>query len=38
MEMPDRDKDPILITKSKKVRAVLVCYEDTWIEVYFGCL
>ncbi len=26
--MLDRDKDPILITKSKKVRAVLIRYED----------
>ena len=28
LEQLDRDKDPILITKSKKVRAVLIRYED----------
>jgi len=28
LELLDRDKDPILITKSKKIRAVLIRYED----------
>jgi len=28
LELLDKDKDPILITKSKKVRAVLIRYED----------
>ena len=26
--MLDKEKDPILITKSKKIRAVLIRYED----------
>lgn len=28
LDMLDREKEPILITKSKKIRAVLICYED----------
>jgi len=28
LELLDRDKAPILITKSKKIRAVLIRYED----------
>ena len=28
LELLDKDKDPILITKSKKIRAVLIRYED----------
>ncbi|MDA3939432.1 MAG: type II toxin-antitoxin system Phd/YefM family antitoxin [Spirochaetia bacterium] len=28
LDLLDKDKDPILITKSKKIRAVLIRYED----------
>ena len=28
LELLDKEKDPILITKSKKIRAVLIRYED----------
>ena len=28
LDLLDREKKPILITKSKKIRAVLICYED----------
>ena len=28
LDLLDNKKEPILITKNKKVRAVLICYED----------